>query len=832
MNFTNQHYSTKLEELLKLTTKEDKDSLTRHFVHHLEYSVGKYINNIYPKDLYLALAYTIRDYLIDRWNEVQDIYRKQKSKKVYYLSMEFLMGRMLKSNLINMEAIDLAREVAKELGFELDEIFEEEPDAGLGNGGLGRLAACFLDSLSSLDYPAIGCGLLYEYGIFHQKISQGNQIEYPDHWLDMPNPWLVMRSDDIYPISFYGRVEEYVDHHGIKRKRWISDYKVIAVGYDFLVPGFKTRTVTNLRLWKAESSKEFDFRYFSYGDYVKAVQDKIFSENITQVLYPNDNNLQGKELRLKQEYFLVSATIRFALNEIFQTEEKFSHDIIPDRIFFQLNDTHPALAIVEFIRILVDEHKVDFFKAWNLAKECFGYTNHTIMPEALEKWGVDLVGNLLPRHLEIIYELNHYFLHDLRKKGVSEEKIRNLSLIEESNPKKIRMANLAILGSKVINGVSEIHTQIIKDKVFKEFYELFPEKFQNKTNGITFRRWLYSSNEELTKLIIDTIGIRWLADSHYLRKLEKFAEDSSFMEKFYQIKLHKKQQLAKLIHSELGIKVDPHSIFDIQIKRIHEYKRQHLNILKIIADYQYLKDKKDTNYYPKVFIFGGKAAPGYYLAKSIIKLIHTVADKINHDRDVNDLIKVVFIPNYNVSLAEKIIPAADISEQISTAGTEASGTGNMKFMLNGAITLGTLDGANIEILEEVGKENIYIFGNTVEQLQELRNHYNPVHIYESDPLIKSILNTILYNYFNPFHQGDFQEIFHSLVYAGDPYFVLADFHDYREKHIQINNDYKNQKEWIKKSILNTARSGKFSSDRTIEQYANEIWNLKKIRIKK
>lgn len=818
----------KLIQLLQRTTKEDKESLTKHFVHHLEYTVGKYIHNYTNRDLYLALAYTIRDYLIDRWNEVQDIYKNKKVKKVYYLSMEFLLGRMLKTNLINMGAYELAKSVANELGFNLEDIFKEEPDAGLGNGGLGRLAACFLDSLASLNYPAVGAGLLYEYGIFEQKIVQGNQVEYPDHWLSIPNPWLIMRSDYIYPIGFYGRVEEYVDYHGIKRKRWEPDYKVLAQAYDLLIPGFRTRTVVNLRLWKAEASKEFDFNYFSHGDYVNAVQDKILSENITQVLYPNDNNLQGKELRLKQEYFLVSATIHNALNDAFYDDEKINHDVLPERVFFQLNDTHPALAIAEFIRILVDEHKLDFFHAWDIAKKCFGYTNHTIMPEALEKWDVDMLGYLLPRHLEIIYELNHYFLEDLRMKGISNDIIKNLSIIEEGIPKKIRMANLAIIGSKNINGVSEIHTKIVKEKVFNDFYRLFPEKFQNKTNGITFRRFLFSANEELTTLINDTIGKRWVFDLKYLKKLENFVEDSNFLNKFKEIKRIKKRQLSKFIYNELGIKVDPESIFDIQIKRIHEYKRQHLNILRIIHDYQYLKDTKDPNYYPRTYIFAGKSAPGYYLAKLIIKLIHVVAEKINHDRDIEDKIKIVFIPNYSVSLSELIIPAADISEQISTAGTEASGTGNMKFMLNGAVTIGTLDGANIEILEEVGKENIYIFGKTVEELEVLKHHYDPVHIYETDKNIHNVLNTIFYNSFNPSRPGEFQEIFHSLTYGGDRYFLLADFHDYIKTHNKINEDYKNEKLWIKKMLYNTTRSVKFSSDRTIMEYAKDIWDLKQI----
>ncbi|MCS7204986.1 MAG: glycogen/starch/alpha-glucan phosphorylase [Leptospiraceae bacterium] len=822
---------SKLATLLREKTKIDKESFTKHLVHHLEYTVGKYVYNTHEKDIFLALAYTIRDYLIDRWNEISEIYKKQKAKKVYYLSMEFLMGKMLKANLINLGLYDLAKEISRELGFDLEKIFEEEPDAGLGNGGLGRLAACFLDSLASLDYPATGCGLLYEYGIFEQKIYQGNQVEHPDHWLEIPSPWLIQRREYIYPIGFYGRVEEYVDFHGVKRRKWIPDQQVYAQAYDMLIPGFQTNTVVNLRLWKAEASKEFDFNFFSHGDYVKAVQEKIFSENITQVLYPNDNNLQGRELRLKQEYFLVSATIHNALVEVFYEygEETLDHSKIPERIFFQLNDTHPAIGIAEFIRILVDDHKLDFKYAWDLAKQCFGYTNHTVMPEALEKWDVDLLRYLLPRHLEIIYEMNHYFLQELRQKGVSEDIIRNVSFVEETLPKKIRMANLAIVGSKITNGVSEIHTDILKKKVFKDFYQLFPEKFQNKTNGITFRRWLFSANEELVKLIQEAIGTDWMKDFTLLRKLENYLDDNQFLKKFKDIKYQKKLQLTKYIYNTLGIKIDPQSIFDIHVKRIHEYKRQHLNLMRIINDYFYLKENPDAAYYPKVFIFSGKAAPGYYRAKLIIKLIHAVADKVNHDRDIGDKMKVVFLPNYGVSLAELIIPAADISEQISTAGTEASGTGNMKFMLNGALTIATLDGANIEMLEELGHDNIYIFGKTIQELDELRPKYNPVEIYKKDEVIKKILDSIFYNVFNPSRPGEFQELFHALTYGGDVYFLLADFHDYWKTHRTIENDFQNEKEWTRKMVINTSRSGRFSSDRTIELYAKEIWGLKPIQ---
>jgi starch phosphorylase len=819
---------SKLYELISRKANEDRDSLVRHFAHHLEYTVGKYIHNTTETDIYLALAYTLRDYLIDRWNETQEGYRKAKAKKVYYLSMEFLIGQMLKSNLVNLNAYDLAREILAELGYDLDSICSQEPDAGLGNGGLGRLAACFLDSMSSLDLPSSGCGLLYNFGIFRQRIVNGNQVEAPDNWLDITNPWIISRSDLIYPVGFGGYVEEYTDHKGNIRKRWVPADQVIARAHDILMPGFRTRTVNNLRLWKAEATEDFDFKYFNHGDYIRAVEEKVISENITHVLYPNENVMQGKELRLKQEYFLVSATIRDALREFFELQPA-SHDEMPDRIFFQLNDTHPALAVVELLRILVDEHNLEFHHAWQIVQRCFAYTNHTVMPEALERWPVGLLGSLLPRHLDLIYELNYYFLEDLRRKGEPEDVIARVSLIEEGAEKRVRMANLAIIGSSKVNGVSAIHTEIIKRTIFADFHRLYPDKMTNKTNGITVRRWLIAANPELTALINDAIGLRWLVDQSRLRDLDKVADDPSFQDEFHKIRQHNKKKLIKIIHHTTGVVVDPESMFDVQIKRIHEYKRQHLNVLRIIADYQFLKDNREAEYTPRTFIFAGKAAPGYHRARLIIKLIHSVAEKINNDRDVRDRMKVVFLPNYSVSLAERIFPASDLSEQISTAGTEASGTGNMKFMLNGALTVGTLDGANIEMREEVGAENFYIFGNTVEELDAIRANYDPVAIYEKDPVIHAVLSSIHQNYFNPLSPGLFQELFHALTYGGDYYFLLADFQDYRRVQGMISRDFRDRRAWLRKAVLNVARSGKFSSDRTIDEYAKEIWNLKPVK---
>ncbi len=819
---------SRLHELISKQASEDRDSLIRHFAHHLEYSVGKYVHNTTDTDIYLALAYTLRDYLIDRWNETQERYRREKAKRVYYISMEFLIGQMLKSNLVNLNAYELARDALAEFGYDIDAICSQEPDAGLGNGGLGRLAACFLDSMSTLDLPSSGSGLLYNFGIFRQRIVNGNQVEAPDNWLDITNPWIISRSDLIYPIGFGGYVEEYTDHKGNIRKRWIPGDQVLARAHDILIPGFRTRTVNNLRLWKAESTEDFDFKYFNHGDYIRAVEDKVISENITHVLYPNENITQGRELRLKQEYFLVSATIRDALRDFFE-QEGVSHEEMPDRMFFQLNDTHPALAVVELLRILVDEHNLEFDHAWNIVRRCFAYTNHTVMPEALERWSVDLLGSLLPRHLELIYQVNFFFLEDLRKQGEPEDVIARLSLIEEGPIKRARMANLAILGSTKVNGVSAIHTEIIKKTIFADFHRIFPDKFINKTNGITFRRWLIAANPELTALINDAIGLRWLIDHGRLRDLEKVADDASFQGEFQKIRQYNKEKLVKIIHHTTGVVVDPESMFDVQIKRIHEYKRQLLNVLRIIADYQYLKDNREADYTPRTFIFAGKAAPGYHRAKLIIKLIHSVGETINNDRDVRDRMKVVFLPNYSVSLAERIFPASDLSEQISTAGTEASGTGNMKFMLNGALTVGTLDGANVEMREAAGAENFYIFGKTVEELDEIRQSYDPVSIFEKDQTIHAVLSAIHQNYFNPLAPGLFQELFHVLTYGGDPYFHLADFPDYRRIQGVIAREYRDRALWLRKSIVNIARSGIFSSDRTIDEYAREIWSVKAVK---
>ncbi len=815
----------KLRTLLDARRELDPESITRVFTRHLEYTIGKHKHDFTGADAYQALAFTMRDLLIDRYNETQEYYRSEKVKRVYYLSMEFLMGRLLKNNAINIGSWENAVAAMKELGFDLNDLVEYEPDAGLGNGGLGRLAACFLDSMASLHLPVTGAGLRYEFGIFHQHIVDGYQREAPDAWLNRGNPWEVPRPDIMHPVHFYGHTEQYITATGMMASMWIPGETLMAMAHDIMIPGYGTHLVNNLRLWSARASSEFNFEYFSHGDYVKAVEDKVISESISKVLYPNENVVQGKELRLKQEYLLVSATLQDAL-KTFRTEEK-DWEKLPDRVFFQLNDTHPALAVPELMRLLVDVHGLDWEKAFEITKKCLGYTNHTVLPEALEKWDVEMFGRLLPRHLEIIYKINFHFLESLRAEKVPEEKISKLSILEEGPAKKVRMANLAIIGSSAVNGVAALHTEIIKNRIFSEFYDLWPSKFQNKTNGITHRRWILASNPDLSSLISEKIGKDWILDLHRLRDLEQFADDPEFRARWFDIKKKNKERLAKIIQFESGTLVNVNSIFDIQVKRIHEYKRQLLLVLKIIGDYQKLKADPGSEYTPRTFIFAGKAAPGYYMAKMIIKLIHSVAEKVNSDPDIAGRIKVVFIPNYSVSLGERIFPASDVSEQISTAGTEASGTGNMKFMLNGALTVGTLDGANIEIMEEVGKENIFIFGNTVEDLHDLTvRGYEPVKIYEKDPEIHRILDAIRANYFNKSHPGLFHDIYETLTVRGDYYFHLADYHDYQKIQQKVSEEYNNKDSWVKKSVLNTARSGKFSTDRTIREYADEIWKIK------
>ncbi len=728
------------------------------------------------------------------------------------------------TTLINLDYYDECANVLKDLGYILEEVREIENDMGLGNGGLGRLAACFLDSLATMSLPACGYGIRYEFGIFNQVISNGYQHETPDNWLRYGNPWEIPRPERTYKVTFGGSVSSYYDHDGKHYFQWIPTEEILAMAYDLPIPGYKNNTVNNLRLWQAKSTNDFDFEDFNAGDYLAAVENKYKSENISKVLYPNDNLTSGKELRLKQEYFFVSATIQDIVTDFKRANSEFK--LLPEKTAIQLNDTHPTLAIPELMRILIDQEYLSWDEAWAITNACIAYTNHTVLSEALEKWSVNMLEKLLPRHMQIIYEINARFLNEIRRTYPFDlDRLSRMSIIEEDGDKKVKMANLAIVGSHAVNGVAALHTQILKDKIFKDFAEFEPDKFLNITNGITQRRWLKKANPFLSMIISERITDGWINDLPALKKLEPLIHDIPFMDAWKQSKWLNKLNLANYIKEKLDIVVNPESLFDIQVKRIHEYKRQLMNVLNVISIYLKIKEEKIYPTSPRTVIFAGKAAPGYYMAKLIIKFIHAVGDVINNDRDVKDYLKVVFLPNYSVSLAEKIIPAADLSEQISTAGLEASGTGNMKFALNGALTIGTLDGANIEMMEEIGKDNMYIFGLKAHEVEELKTRgYNPeAYLYQNDYLIR-ILNLIRTNFFSPFEAGIFQPIHDHLRYQ-DTYLILADYQDYVNTQERVIKDYGSKEIWIQKSILNVARIGKFSSDRSIAEYNKHIWKL-------
>ena len=811
--------------------KKDAESIKKSFVHHMEYSLGKDEYSDTPYDKYASLALSTRDLLIERWIATQQTYYNKNAKRVYYLSLEFLIGRTLGNSLINLGMYGEADKAMKDFGYELEEVREREWDAGLGNGGLGRLAACFMDSLATLELPAVGYGIRYDYGIFFQSIRNGYQVETPDNWLRLGNVWEFPRAEFTYVVDFYGHVEYYNDPEGKLRKRWVNTEQIIAVGYDTPVPGYHNNTVNNLRLWSAKASREFDLNYFNDGDYIKAVSEKSVSENITKVLYPNDNMFEGKELRLKQEYFFVSATIQDIIRRFKKAHKDFAE--FPDQVAIQLNDTHPAVSIPELMRIFIDIEGLAWDEAWDITTKTFGYTNHTVLPEALERWSVELLGKVLPRHLEIIYEINRRFLEEIaRRFPGNTDLMRELSIIEETGEKKVRMANLAVIGSHSINGVAALHTEILKSKVFSGFYSIWPEKFNNKTNGITQRRWLRLCNPELSALITKAIGEKWTTDLFELKKLIPLADDPEFRKEWAAVKQAKKEQLAKYILSRNGVAVNTSSMFDIQVKRIHEYKRQLLNALHVITLYNRIADNPDGDFVPRTIIFAGKAAPGYFMAKLIIKFINSIADIVNNDPRVGDKLKVVFLRNYAVSNAEKIIPAANLSEQISTAGTEASGTGNMKFSLNGALTIGTLDGANVEIREEVGKENFFIFGLNSDEVTDLKkNHYDPQEYFYKNRELKRIMLQIQHGFFSRDQPDLFKPISDALLYGGDNYLLLADYESYIKCQDRASYMYRNQDDWTRMSILNTANMGKFSTDRTISEYAKEIWGIKPVPIK-
>ena len=814
---------------LRLPTRKDVQAFEDRIFRYLRYSLGRKREGASRENIYLALAFAIKHDLLDRMIETVERYERNDAKRVYYLSIEYLFGRFLRAHMHNLGMYETARLAVREFGYELDEIINVEPDAGLGTGGLGRLAACFLDSLATLGIPCYGYGIHYEYGMFRQEIGNGYQLERPDSWLREGMPWQVERIHRACYVPLYGEVIDGVDRHGRRNPMWL-DWKLIAgVPYDFPVAGYGGRTVNILRLFSARGSEEFDMSIFNAGDYIRAVEQKIRAETITKVLYPSDAVQVGRELRLIQEYFLVFCAIRDILSRHQRQHPTFEN--LPEKVAIQLNDTHPALAIAELMRVLVDHHEVPWDRAWEIAYRVFGYTNHTLMPEALEKWPVPTLQAVLPRHLQIIYEINQKFLDQVAQRFPGEsDRIRRMSLIEESEPKQVRMAHLAIVGSKSINGVSRLHSDLVRTQLVPDFAAMYPERFNNKTNGVSHRRWLLYSNPELAGLITQAIGDAWIANLGELRGLEALAGDAVFQREFLRVKQANKDRLGALIKDSLQVTTPPDSLFDVQVKRIHEYKRQLLNVLHIIHLYLRAVEDRRQEGVPRTFVFSGKAAPGYQTAKLIIKLIHNVGNVVNRDRRVRDRLRVVFLPDYRVTLAERIIPAADLSEQISTAGMEASGTGNMKLAMNGALTIGTLDGANIEILEEVGGENLYIFGLTAEQIEAHRRAgtYHPREFYEKDPAIRRVMDSLGGNLFCPFEPGLFQPLFRSLVEGSDPYFHLADFSSYVEAQERAANDFTDRAGWARKAILNVARMGKFTSDRTISQYAKEIWGVEPV----
>jgi len=805
------------------------ETLKRAIADNLYYIQGKDEKFATLYDHYMALAYTVRDRLVHRRIKTAHTYFKNDTKMVYYLSAEFLIGRLLINNLINLGIYEPISEALKASGLTLDDLIEREEEPGLGNGGLGRLAACFLDAMATLQIPAMGYGIRYEFGIFDQLIIDGWQVERPDNWLRFGNPWEIVHPDYMVEVKFGGHTEAFTDANGQYRVRWMPRVTVMGTPYDTPIPGYGNNTVNTLRLWAARAGEDFDFNVFNAGDYTQAVAAKTFSENISKVLYPNDNTPQGKELRLQQQFFFVSCSLQDIIRLYLRQHDTF--DAFADKIAIQLNDTHPAVGVVELMRLLVDEHCVEWDEAWDITRKTFAYTNHTLLSEALERWSVDLFGRLLPRHLELIYEINFQFLAEVQKKYPGDmTKLRRMSLIEEGDDQKVRMAHLACVGSHAVNGVAELHTELIKKDLMHDFYELWPEKFQNKTNGITPRRWLLMSNPELSGLITEKIGDRWITDLDDLRRLEPFVEDAEFRTRWRNIKQARKAKLAEYIFSKNGFEVDVNSMFDVQIKRIHEYKRQLLAALNIIAMYNRIKANPSLDVLPRTFIFGGKAAPGYFMAKMVIKLINAVGDVVNSDPDVAGRLKVVFLANYSVSLGQFAYPAADLSEQISTAGKEASGTGNMKFALNGALTIGTLDGANVEIREEVGAENFFLFGMTAQEVVDLKHKgYKPMDYYNANPELKLVIDQLSSGYFSPKDRGQFMAIVDSLL-SRDEYMLLADFQAYTDCQEQVAEVFRDQERWTRMSILNVARMGKFSADRTIADYCKNIWQVEPMPI--
>ncbi len=807
----------------------DKESIKRALCNHLTLSLSKHAGSATSRDWFESAARSVRDRLVERWMETMQSYYHEDTKRVYYLSLEFLVGRTFSNAILNLEIHEECKAALLELGQDMEKLATIEDDAALGNGGLGRLAACFLDSMATLGLPCYGYGIRYEYGMFRQRVENGMQAEYPDNWLRYGNPWEFPRPEILYPVKFYGRVVQYHHSDGHCRHCWEDTEEVMAMAYDTPVPGYGGHTVNNMRLWSAKSSREFSLRDFNQGNYIQAVSDKTESENLSKVLYPDDSTEMGRELRLKQQYFFVSAS----LQDILFRYHKHHHDwdSLPKKVAIQLNDTHPSIAVPELMRLLLDMHDLSWDTAWGLVTKIFSYTNHTLMPEALETWPVALFESLLPRHLEIIYEINFRFLQEVGHHFPGDSSmLRRMSLIDEDHGRRVRMAHLAIVGSHTVNGVAALHTELMKSTIFADFHRLNPKKIVNMTNGITPRRWLNQANRGLSSLISSRIGKEWITDLDQLKKLRTLVNNETFIQAFRQVKLDNKKRLAEAIQQRLGITVNPESLFDVQIKRIHEYKRQLLNVLHVITLYNRIRMGNHANMPPRTVIIAGKSAPGYAMAKRIIHLINSVADVINNDTTINGKLKLVFIPNYDVSNAELIAPAADLSEQISTAGTEASGTGNMKMALNGALTIGTLDGANVEIMEEVGRENIFIFGLTVPEVDALRrNGYNPWDYVHANTELKLVLDMIASGYFSVDEPHRFQPILDSLL-NGDHYLLLADYASYVACQEAVSDLYRKPMQWAKQAILNVAGMGKFSSDRTIRQYAETIWHASKVEV--
>jgi starch phosphorylase len=820
----------------------DARSIRQSILRHLQFTLGELPRHVDSKwEPYVSLALAVRDRMVANWIRTQEAYYEEDAKRVYYLSLEFLMGRTLGNAMLNVGITEACGQALHDLGYTLEDLRNAEWDAGLGNGGLGRLAACFLDSLATLQLPAYGYGIRYEYGIFHQRIIDNQQVEVPDTWLEYGNPWEIARLNDPFTVHFYGNVhlEQLSDGH--LKTHWFNTEEVLAIPYDTPIPGYMNGTVNTLRLWQAKSSRDFDFRNFNAGDYRGAVDAKMRSENISKVLYPNDNVAEGKELRLKQEYFFVSATLQDIIRRYKKQwkmyDEKKGLPLFArftERVAVQLNDTHPALAIPELMRILLDDYRLGWNEAWAITTGTFAYTNHTVMPEALERWPVSLMARVLPRHMQLIFEINHRFLHAVRERHpLDDARCRRMSIIEEGDEQRVRMANLAIVGSHSVNGVAALHTEILKQDVFADFVDLWPTRFNNKTNGVTQRRWLLKANPRLSEVITDAIGDGWVTDLYKLNALAGLVGDTALHERWRAVKRANKERLIDEIVRQYRrrgteLTLSPDAMFDCQVKRIHEYKRQLLNALHTVALYNRIKDNPRATFTPRVVLFAGKAAPGYHRAKLIIRLINAIGQVVNNDVDVGDRLKVVFLADYRVSLAEKIFPAADLSEQISTAGTEASGTGNMKFALNGALTIGTMDGANVELCEEIGRDNMFIFGLTTDEVKKLRPEYSPPLFVAQSEELKRVLDMVAGGAFAPHEPGLFRPIVESLLHH-DEYMLLADFDAYVEAQEFASLAYRDTATWTRKSIWNVAHTGKFSTDRTIADYAREIWGLKPVR---